>query len=60
VNLEQIKRGLAWFYKKYKGELTESDRISYEQAEQEAIGNHLGLWIDANLVAPWDFRKQKK
>jgi endonuclease YncB( thermonuclease family) len=60
VNLEQIKHGLAWFYKKYKEELTQSDRIIYEQAEQEAIGNHIGLWLDANPVAPWDFRKQKK
>ncbi|MGZ8270639.1 MAG: thermonuclease family protein [Methylophilus sp.] len=60
VNLEQIKRGLAWLYKKYQRELTQSDRISYEQAEQEAIGSHLGLWIDANPVAPWEFRKQKR
>lgn len=59
VNLEQIKRGLAWFYKKYKGELTQEDRIAYVQAQQEAEANQLGLWVDASPIPPWDFRKKK-
>jgi endonuclease YncB( thermonuclease family) len=60
ANLEQIKRGMAWYYKKYKGELEQSDRISYVQAEQDAQTNRLGLWLDESPIAPWDFRKQKK
>jgi endonuclease YncB( thermonuclease family) len=60
INLEQIKLGMAWYYKKYKGELEQEDRISYVQAEQEAKKGKLGLWLDENPVPPWDFRKQKK
>lgn len=60
INLEQIKRGLAWFYKKYKSELVQEDRITYEQAQQEAEANQVGLWVDANPIPPWDFRKLKK
>lgn len=60
INLEQIKRGMAWFYKKYKGELEQEDRISYVQAQQEAESNQIGLWVDPNPIPPWDFRKQKK
>lgn len=60
VNLEQIKRGMAWYFKKYKGDLVQEDRIAYVQAEQEAEANRVGLWVDLNPIPPWDFRKQKK
>lgn len=59
INLEQIKRGMAWFYKKYKGELEQEDRIAYVQAQQDAEANQKGLWIDKNPIPPWDFRKNK-
>lgn len=59
INLEQIKRGMAWFYKKYKGELVQDDRIAYVQAQQEAEASQTGLWIDKNPIPPWDFRKNK-
>lgn len=58
VNLEQVKRGMAWFYRKYKGELVQEDRVNYVQAQQEAEANKIGLWIDENPIPPWDFRKQ--
>jgi endonuclease YncB( thermonuclease family) len=60
ANLEQIKAGLAWYYKKYKGELAQADRIDYVQAQQAAEANKLGLWADENPIPPWDFRKQNK
>lgn len=59
INLEQIKRGLAWFYKKYKDELVQEDRVKYEQAQQDAEANQLGLWVDPQPIPPWDFRKTK-
>lgn len=59
VNLEQIKRGMAWFYKKYKGELAQEDRIMYERAQQEAETNQLGLWNDKYPIPPWEFRKTR-
>lgn len=60
INLEQINRGMAWFYKKYQNELVLDDRLSYLHAQEFAESNKSGLWIDADPVAPWDFRKQKK
>lgn len=60
VNLKQIKRGLAWYFKKYKSDVAQEDRITYVQAQQEAEENKTGLWVDPNPIPPWDFRKQKK
>lgn len=57
VNLEQIKRGMAWYYKKYKGELVLEDRLSYLHAQEEAEAEQLGLWVDIKPIAPWDFRR---
>lgn len=60
INLEQIKRGMAWFFKKYKGDVVQEDRVKYVQAQQEAEANQTGLWVDPHPIPPWDFRKQKK
>lgn len=58
VCLEQIKRGLAWYNSKYKGDLPQEDRITYVQAHQEAEAGRIGLWADKNPIPPWDFRKK--
>lgn len=58
VNLEQIKLGLAWFFRKYQSDLEPADRLAYAEAQQEAEEGKLGLWLDQNPVAPWDFRKR--
>ena len=60
ICLKQIKRGLAWYNSKYKGDLVQEDRITYVQAQQEAEANKTGLWVDPNPTPPWEFRKQKK
>jgi endonuclease YncB( thermonuclease family) len=60
VNLEQIRYGLAWFYRKYQNELTQNDRLVYLHAEEIAKENRLGLWVYLQPEAPWDFRKSKK
>lgn len=57
ANKEQIKRGMAWVYRKY---LHDQSLLSLEEAARQA---KLGLWADANPMAPWDYRhggKQKK
>jgi endonuclease YncB( thermonuclease family) len=59
AGLQLIKIGLAWHYKKYQKEQTSSDRDFYSQAEINARNNKIGLWIDANPIAPWDFRHNK-
>jgi endonuclease YncB( thermonuclease family) len=57
INLEQVKRGLAWHYKQYEREQDVSDRALYAQGEYLAQKANLGLWKDKNPVPPWDFRK---
>ena len=60
INLGQIKRGLAWFYKKYQNELVLDDRLAYLHAQEAAENKKVGLWVDSETIAPWDFRKQRK
>lgn len=60
ANLEQIKAGLAWHYKKYQSEQKEADRKSYADAEVKAKDAKLGFWTLANPVAPWDYRTALK
>ena len=57
VNLEQVKRGLAWAYLEYLG----SPYISeYYSAEKEARSKGLGLWKQTNPTPPWEWRKIKR
>jgi endonuclease YncB( thermonuclease family) len=37
--------------------LTLLDRASYAAAEDDARARRVGLWKDAEPVAPWEFRK---
>ena len=60
VNLEQVKAGLAWHYKKYQGEQSPSDRVKYSDAELEARRHKLGLWHDPSPVPPWEYRQAKR
>ena len=59
ANLEQVKRGLAWHYSKYKKEQVFEDRLIYLHAQQDATEAKLGLWIEPNPIAPWDWRKAR-
>lgn len=59
VNLKQVKQGLAWFYRKYQNEMVLDDRLNYLHAEEAAHAAKVGLWIDPEPVAPWDFRHNK-
>lgn len=56
VNLVQVERGMAWFYRQYQREQSPNDRKLYEAAEDAAKAAKRGLWRDADPVAPWDFR----
>lgn len=60
INIEQIRRGLAWFYRHYQRELSDADRQSYDQAEDEAKDLRRGLWADKLPVPPWDFRANQR
>lgn len=60
LNLEQIKRGMAWVYRQYQRELSKEDRMLYDHAEGAAKLSRLGLWADAAPSPPWDFRRAKR
>lgn len=51
VNREQIARGMAWMYRRYASER------DYSDAETAAQAHRLGIWRDADPVAPWEFRR---
>lgn len=57
VNLEQVRRGLAWWYRKYLLEQAPEDRERYAKAEHEARGARRGLWADLEPIPPWDWRR---
>jgi len=60
VNIEQVKAGYAWHYKKYQNEQPTADKASYARAEDEARSQKLGLWADPSPTPPWEFRKEAK
>ena len=50
ANLEQVRRGMAWVYRKY------ADDPAYFEAEQAAKVAGSGLWSQSNPTEPWVFR----
>lgn len=54
INKEMIQEGWAWHYRQY------SKDPDLAKAEQDARNAKRGLWIDANPIPPWEFRKKKK
>jgi endonuclease YncB( thermonuclease family) len=59
VNLQQIRRGMAWHYKQYEQEQTPADRVAYAGAEEAARERRVGLWQDAEPMSPWQYRRGK-
>lgn len=62
INLEQIKKGMAWHYKAYRKDQSAEDRILYAQEETKAKNSRIGLWAEENPKpqAPWEFRRAEK
>lgn len=52
VNLEMVKRGLAWRYDKY------SKDTALLAAQEAARKERRGLWRDPEPVPPWEWRKK--
>lgn len=53
VNAEQVRRGMAWAYRRYV-----PMGSSLYELEAYARLRELGLWADAQPVAPWEWRKR--
>lgn len=60
LNVEQVRRGVAWHYKTYQNEQEIDDRSLYAQEEYLAQRDRRGLWADKEPVAPWDYRRAKR
>ena len=60
VNLEQVRRGCGWHYKKYQNEQILDDRLSYNAAEGSARFSRVGLWTDHEPMPPWEWRKARR
>jgi len=56
VNLEQVRLGFAWHYKRYEMEQTAEDRRRYTKAENNARMRRVGLWQDSEPMPPWEWR----
>jgi endonuclease YncB( thermonuclease family) len=50
INLEQIKRGMAWV------DVKQAKDPVYAQAEEQARTAHVGLWSQPNPLPPWEYR----
>jgi endonuclease YncB( thermonuclease family) len=59
VNLVQVERGMAWFYRQYQREQSPEDRKLYDAAEAIAKVEKRGLWHDVAPIPPCDFRHRK-
>jgi len=53
VNLEQVRRGMAWHYERY------SHDAAYAQAQARARQQGAGLWSERSPTPPWEWRRQR-
>jgi endonuclease YncB( thermonuclease family) len=54
LNLEILKAGYAWHYKRY------SKRQDYADAENNARRAGIGLWADKKPTPPWEWRRERR
>ena len=60
VNLEMIKAGAAWHFKKYaKFDQAQDLYLIYDESEHKAKLKKIGLWKE-KAISPWLWRKNKK
>jgi len=58
VNLEQVKRGMAWVYRPPRASRRELQALSPLMDAQDAARRaRRGMWIDADPTAPWNWRR---
>ena len=54
INMELIKTGMAWHFKRYNND------EELAKAETAAKAAKKGLWAKESPLAPWDYRKDNK
>ena len=60
IGLEQVRAGMAWWYRAYSKEQKHEDRELYKQAELAAKERKLGLWRGRDPIPPWEWRKNQR
>lgn len=69
VGLVQIQRGYAWYFRRYKNDLSSAMQERYAGAEEDARAARLGLWAGIAASAanpalapepPWKFRERTR
>ena len=60
AGLEQVRAGLARFFRRYAKELPPNRRQQHSDMEAQAKGERRGLWANSEPVAPWDWRARGK
>ncbi len=56
VNLEMVRRGMAWVFRRY----AKNKVPAYFVAENDARQSKRGLWSDPNPVEPWKWREKRR
>ncbi len=59
INLEQVKRGMAWVFKHFVDDPYSQDQADYADAQEVAESRHLGLWSQKDPIPPWEFRRHE-
>lgn len=54
ANADQVRTGMAWAYMKYQTD------PQFTKHEQQARAARVGLWRDADPVAPWEWRADRR
>lgn len=60
AGLEQIRAGMAWYFKRYAKELPPDRRRQYADVEAQAQAEQRGLWGDTEPMPPSDWRRTKQ
>ena len=55
INLEMVRKGYAWAYRKH---LKSPYASEYIEAENKARDQKLGIWQQDNPLPPWEFKKR--
>lgn len=60
ANVEQLRRGFAWHYKRHARQQTRTKAKEYSEVERAAREKRVGLWRDKNPTPPWEYRKRNR
>ena len=60
INLELVKSGNAWAYRRYLKKMNKKLKEAFIKAESHAQFQKIGLWGKKSPVPPWLWRKKNK